>query len=192
MVSYKQKRLENEKTLNFLIKRYDEDLTQIQSIDLKLNSLLNVSVLLLTIQLTFLGGTLFSLSFTNKELFISIFLNIFLILFSLNVIFNILSITNFNNGLKKQELIKPLNTVVLIKFLDDKNDFKQLSMNYKKVIEINVESIKIKEKYINEGLNKLFISIVLLIISLFSLFFIFIWGGNKCLKMILMKGQFMI
>jgi len=49
MVSYKQKRLENEKTLNFLIKRYDEDLTQIQSIDLKLNSLLNVSVLLLTI-----------------------------------------------------------------------------------------------------------------------------------------------
>ena len=89
------------------------------------------------------------------------------------MIFNILSITNFNNGLKKQELIKPLNTVVLIKFLDDKNDFKQLSMNYKKVIEINVESIKIKEKYINEGLNKLF-SIVLLIISLFSLFFIFI------------------
>ena len=84
-----------------------------------------------------------------------------------------MSITNFNNGLKKQELIKPLNTVVLIKFLDDKNDFKQLSMNYKKVIEINVESIKIKEKYINEGLNKLF-SIVLLIISLFSLFFIFI------------------
>jgi hypothetical protein len=150
MVSYKQKRLENEKILNFLIKRYDEDLTQIQSIDLKLNSLLNVSVLLLTIQLTFLGGTLFSLSFTNKELFISIFLNIFLILFSLNVIFNILSITNFNNGLKKQELIKPLNTVVLIKFLDDKNDFKQLSMNYKKVIEINVESIKIKEKYIND------------------------------------------
>lgn len=111
---------------------------------------MNVSVLLLTIQLTFLGGTLFSLSFTNKELFISIFLNIFLILFSLNVIFNILSITNFNNGLKKQELIKPLNTVVLIKFLDDKNDFKQLSMNYKKVIEINVESIKIKEKYIND------------------------------------------
>ena len=52
--------------------------------------------------------------------------------------------------LKKQELIKPLNTVVLIKFLDDKNDFKQLSMNYKKVIEINVESIKIKEKYIND------------------------------------------
>ena len=49
MVSYKQKRLENEKTLNFLIKRYDEDFTQIQSIDLKLNSLLNVSVLLLTI-----------------------------------------------------------------------------------------------------------------------------------------------
>lgn len=126
-------------------------------------------------------------------LFISIFLNIFLILFSLNVIFNILSITNFNNGLKKQELIKPLNTLVLIKFLDDNNDFKQLSMNYKKVIEINVESIKIKEKYINEGLlNKLFISIVLLIISLFSLFFIFIWGGNKCLKMILMKDQFMI
>lgn len=55
MVSYKQKRLENEKTLNFLIKRYDEDLTQIQSIGLKLNSLLNVSVLLLTIQLTFLA-----------------------------------------------------------------------------------------------------------------------------------------
>lgn len=44
-------------------------------------------------------------------------------------------------------------------------DFKQLMSNYSIVIKENIKYIKNKEEYIEVGLNRLFISIILLILS---------------------------
>lgn len=161
-------------TFELMEKRYKEDLEQIAQLDNKISSLLNISILVLTIQLTFLGGSLVQL-FNIKGKSVNFLLLSFLLFFSINIFFNIGSIVDFNNGLKSVIIKKPLKISDLqIYMAENSIDFKQLMSNYSIVIKENIKYIKNKEEYIEDGLNRLFISIILLILSFFIYVFLIV------------------
>ena len=158
-----------ENTQDIIGKVYDEHLTKLIQIDNKSNSLLNMSVITLTIQITVIIGVLFNVPL-NEDINLNIILLIGILLFMINLFFNVLSLINFKNASQMLITSHPFDIIELTANLEENLNHKQQIMKnifkYVNAIINNDRIIENKTTYINNGLKNLLISLIILSISI--------------------------
>lgn len=155
-----------------LIRKYNCELRRFESLDTKGSSLMNINILVLTIEMTLIVATVMGL-FINISYFPELIERIFISLFMLNVICNSFSLYYLYQSHKSMFILCDTNEKDLLYHLfDDGNDkhYKNILGEtihiLKKNLEFNEYYTNLKSKNIRKGSKLLFISEIVLIIDL--------------------------
>ena len=162
---------ENEEELhkfiyNLLKNKYDYEIHRFEGLDSKGSSLLNINILVFTIQLSFISATVLEL-FINPNYFINTTKIVFLLIFILNIIANSFSLYNLYNSYKLTYYASALTENIILGYYLNKKNFKYIiaevisSLDY--AIGYNSNIITEKTEYIRKGSKMLVISIFLLL-----------------------------
>lgn len=155
-----------------LIRKYNCELKRFESLDSKGSSLMNINILVLTIEMTLIVATVMGL-FINISYFPEMIEKTFILLFMLNVICNSFSLYYLYQSHKSMFIMcDNSETELLDYYFDEKNNENYENIlietisDLKKNLELNIILTNSKTKKIKKGSILLFISEILLIVDL--------------------------
>lgn len=153
---------------NFIYDTYNEQNENFNQLDNKAYSFFNMSILILTIQFSFLSGVI--TNFVCCSDFLVFHKIIFLILYSLNILFNVFAISFFYNSYKLATFKTNLKNDKIMEYFDNKVPIEkminQLINTLNNAISNNGDKLENKIKNINNGSKCLMSSITFLTISM--------------------------